>query len=57
MGKAVKANTPLEGFFISPKPWVDFIFVLFLYRGSKDTKKLCKKLKVSPEPLVLKHYK
>lgn len=25
--------------------------------GSKDTKKLCKKLKVSPEPLVLKHYK
>ncbi|XP_078376471.1 putative protein disulfide-isomerase A4 isoform X1 [Oculina patagonica] len=24
---------------------------------SKDTKKLCKKLKVSPQPVVLKHYK
>lgn len=28
-----------------------------LHRESKDTKKLCKKLKVSPQPVMLKHYK
>ena len=30
---------------------------LYFYRESKDTKKMCKKLRVSQQPVVLKHYK
>lgn len=31
--------------------------ICFLSHFSGDTKKLCKKLKVSPNPVTLKHYK
>lgn len=32
-------------------------FDYFVFINSADTKKLCKKMKVSPDPVVLKHFK